>query len=100
MRIVHDRDASGSAVVVVVTDAQRVADLVRRELADAGEAPLHQFLWRLGSLLVRAEETLGNHVVRPDAQRAESHDALDDFARARVTDAAARAPAARRAVYP
>ena len=57
-------------------------------------------LRRFGAVLVRAEQAFGDHVVLTDAERAERDDALDDLAGARIADAAAGAPAARRSVHP
>ena len=65
------RDAAGRAVVVVVAEAERVADFVRGELAHARERPLRKLRRRLVAVLVRAEQPFGDHVVLPDAQRAE-----------------------------
>ena len=46
------------------------------------------------------EQPLGDQVVLTIAERAERDDALDDLAGARIGDAAAGAPAARRSVHP
>ncbi len=100
VRVVHDGDAAEPAVVVVVPEAEGVADLVCRELADAGERPFGQLGRRLVAGLVGREQPLGDQVVLPHAQRAERDDALDDLAGARIRDRGAVAPAARRAVHP
>ena len=89
-----------AAVVILVADAERVADLVRRELADAGDRGLRQDGRRLGAVLVRREQAFEDQVVLPVAQRAERDGRLDDLAGARIRERRARAPAARRAVDP
>ena len=76
MRIVHHRDPAGLAVVVVVAEAERVADFVRGELADARQRRLRELGRRLVAGLVRAQQALGDHVVLPVAQRAELDGAL------------------------
>ena len=48
--VVQHRNATGAAVVIVVTEADGVADFVRGELPDPGERPLGQ----LGRCLVTA----------------------------------------------
>ena len=100
MRVVHHRDPALAAVVVVVAEADRVADFVRRELADARERRLIENVGLFRAGLVRRQETFEDHVILAVAQRAERHRGLDDLARARIRHAAAGTPAARRAVHP
>src|SRR5690606_3427642 len=89
-----------AAVVIVVAEPERMTNLVRRELPDAGKRPLGQAGRRFSALLVRGEQALGDEVVLAHAERAERDHALDDLARARVDDGRAVAPAASRAVHP
>src|SRR5688572_19180533 len=100
MRIVEYRDPARLAVVVVVPDAERVADFVGRELADAGERPLEDVLRHLGAGLVGAEQPLGDHVVLADTKGSQRHDAFDDLAGPWIGHAGAGAPAASGAMHP
>ncbi len=77
-----------------------MADLVRRELADALERGLVQQRRPLVAVDVRRGQALEDHVVLAIAQRPERHRRLDDLAGARIGDRAAGAPAARRSVDP
>ena len=100
MRVVHDRDPALGAVVVVVPESERVADLVRRELAKAGERGLRQDRRGLVAVLVGRQQAFEDPIVLAHPQRAERDDGLDDLTGARVDDGRARAPAARRAMDP
>jgi hypothetical protein len=84
----------------VVIEAERVPDLVRRQLADPREAQLHRVVWRAGPGLLGAGQPLEDQPVLPHAKRAERDVALDHLAGARVDDPAAVGPAARRPVRP
>ena len=84
VRIVHHRDPALGAVVVVVAEAEGVADLVRGELADAGQRRLVELRRPLAAGLVRRQQPLEDHVVLAVAQRAERDRGLDDLAGARV----------------
>ena len=100
MRIVHHRDPALLAVVVVVAETERVADLVRRELADALQ---RREVGRFRLLLagdVGRRQPFEDQVVLAIAQRAERDGALEDLAGTRIRDRPAGAPAARRAVDP
>ena len=88
------------AVVVVVAEAEGVADLVRRELAQPREHHPRQLRRRLVAGAIRRQQALREQVVLPRAQRSERDVALDDLAGARVLDAGAVAPAARGGVQP
>ena len=90
MRIVHHRDPALRAVVVVVAEAERVADFVRGELADARQRGLVEDVGLLVAGRVRREQALEDQVVLPVAQRAERDRRLDDLAGARIGDRAAR----------
>ena len=84
MRVVHHRDPALVAVVVVVAEAERVADLVRRELADALQRRLVQHRRLLVAGRVRREQAFEDQVVLAIAQRAERDRGLDDLAGARI----------------
>jgi hypothetical protein len=73
-----------------VADAERVADLVRRELTDASDRGLRQDRGRFGAGLVRREQALEDQVILPVAQRAERDGRLDDLAGARIRERRAR----------
>ena len=100
MRVVHHRDPALAAVVVVVAEAERVADFVRRELADALQRGLVEDRRTFIALGVGRQQAFEDHVVLAIAQRPERDRGLDDLAGARIGDRAARTPAARRAVHP
>ncbi len=100
MRVVHHRDPALGAVVVVVAEAQGVADLVGRQLANARQRRLVEDRGPFGASLVGRQQPFEDHVVLAVAQRPQRHRRLDDFAGARVGHAAAGAPAAGRAVHP
>ena len=84
MGIVHHRDPAFFAVVVVVAEAERVADLVRGQLADALQRRFVQHRRLLAAAGVRREQAFEDHVVLPIAQRSERDRRLDDLAGARV----------------
>src|SRR5580698_1306971 len=100
MRVVHYRDPSLGAVVIVVTEPKSVSDLMRGKLADARERGLIENFRALVPEDVGRKETFENHVILTVAERAERHGAFDNLARAGIGNRAAGAPAARRAVHP
>ena len=93
-RVIHDRGAAVGARGHVVREAERVADLVGGELADARQRD------RLGVDAVAAREPLEDHPVLAHPLTAENHVSLQHLAGAGVGDATAVRPAARLAVHP
>ena len=100
MRVIHYRNPPLRAVVVLVAEPQCVADLVRCELADAFQRGLVEERRLLGAGRVWRQQPLEDHVVLPIAERAERDCRFEYLAGARIGEAAARAPAARRAMDP
>jgi hypothetical protein len=100
VRIIHDGDPAGGAVVVVVAQAEGVAHFVSCELADTGECGLIENLGLLVAGGVGREQSFEDHVVLAVAEGAKGDGGLDDLAGARIGDAAAHAPAAGGAVDP
>ena len=100
MRIVHHGDPSLGAVVVIVAQAEGVADFVRGELPDARQGGLVENIGLFVAGGVGREQAFEDEVILPVAQRAEGDGGLDDLAGARIGDRAAEAPAARGAVHP
>src|ERR1019366_1612989 len=100
VRIVHHGNPTQGAVVVVVAEAEGVADFVGGELADAGEGGLVKDGGPLVAGVVGGKQALEDEVVLAVAEGAEGDGGLDDLAGARVGDGAAHAPAAGGAVDP
>src|SRR4029079_4008573 len=98
VRIVHHRDPPLAAVVVLVAEAERVADLVRGELANARQRRPGEDVGVLAAVPVWGEQPLEDQVVLAVAEGSERDGGLDDLARPRVADRRAGAPAARRAM--
>ena len=90
MRIIHHRNPALAAVVIVVTQAQRVAHLMRCQLPDARERRLIQNVRLLVADGVGREQALEDQIILPVAQRAEYDRALDDLAGSRIGNRAAR----------
>ena len=89
MRIVHHRDPSLLAVVVVVSESERVADLVRGELANARQRRLVEHGRLLGARGIRREQSFEDQIVLTVAQRPKRDGGFDDLAGARVGNRAA-----------
>ena len=98
--VVHDRDASLLARVVVVTQTEGVPHFVRRQLPDARQRHLGQLRRGLVAVEIRRKEPFGDEVVLADPERAERHVSLDDLAGARVGHRVTLAPAACRTMHP
>jgi hypothetical protein len=99
-RVVHHRGATISAGGEVVRQAQRVADLVGRELAQAGERQLDRVVHASAARRIGAGQPLEQQSIVAHAQRAEADVTLDHLAGPRIDDAPAVGPAPRRAVDP
>ena len=89
MRIIHHRDPSLRAVVVIVPQAQRVADFMRGQLPDARQRRPIQNIGLFVAGRVRRKQPFEDQVILPVAQRAQRDRALDDLAGARIADRAA-----------
>ena len=89
--------ATSADQILITNGAQHGFSLSFGELTHARERPLRELRRRLVAGFVGAEQALRDHVVLFGAERSELDDTLDDFAGARIGDAAAGAPAARRA---
>ena len=98
--VVHHGRATGAGGGEVVGEAQGVADLVGRELAQAREGELDGILGPAGARARSAEDALEEHDVLPHAQGPEQDMPLHDLTRARVHDRVAVGPAAGLAVDP
>ncbi len=102
VRIVHDRAVAEPTRREIVREPERMADLVRRELAQARERHLLRLVGELACvrLVVGREQRLGDQDVLTHALRAQRHRALDDLAGARIDDRLPVRPAARVAMRP
>ncbi len=100
MGIVHDRDPALSAVVVIVAQAEGMADFMGGELADASQGRAVEDVGLLVAGGVGREQSFEDQVILAVAQGAQGDGALDDLAGAGIVDRAAEAPAARGAVDP
>ena len=80
--------------------AERMANLMRRELADTRQGELHGIIGLAAIGFTRAKQAFENHAILAHAQTAEVHMAFEHFARARVRHTAAIGPAACLAVDP
>ena len=81
-------------------EAEGVADLVRGELAGAGENHLQHVFGDGLAFDVGREQRFGDHVILAGAAGAERDLALDDLAGAGIDDGVAVAPAARITMHP
>ena len=99
-RIVHDAAAVLGRAGEVVRKADRVADLVGRELAQAGQRHLDRIVRAAGPVVVGADQALEDQHVLAHPQGAQQHRALDDLAGARIDHGLAGGPAAGGAVDP
>ncbi len=99
-RIVHHRRALLRAGGEIMVEAQRVADLVRRELADPRERGGDRVVGIAGAGEPRPDQRLEDQDVLADSKRAQDHRALDRLAGAGVGDGLAVGPAAGRSVDP
>ena len=98
--IIHHRGAAVRAGGEVVGQPEGVADLMRRQLPQAGQRHLFHARVHFLSEFIFRDQPLGDQVILAHAQRAEGHLPLDDFARARVGDGDAVGPAAGGAMHP
>ncbi len=98
--IVHHRRATHRTRGVVVLQTERVAHLVRRQLAQTRQHHLQEFRRGGVGFVVRREQSFGDQEVLTIAQRAERNASLNDFAGARIDERVAVGPAARRSMHP
>ena len=84
MRIIHHRDPSLGAVVVIVAQAEGVAHFVRGQLADARQRGLVEDVGLLVAGGVGRKQAFEDQVILAVAQRAQGDGALDDLAGARI----------------
>src|ERR1700692_795702 len=100
MWIIHYRDPSLGAVVIIVTEAERVANLVRGKLPDARQSSLIQDVGLFVTSHIRRQQAFEDQIILAVPQRAERDGGLHDFAGTWIGDAGPRAPAAGRAMHP
>jgi nucleoside 2-deoxyribosyltransferase len=101
MRIIHHRAIAHAAGGKVVGEAQRVADFVRSQLAQAGQRHLlGQFVLSAGCFCRRRQQRFGDQDVLPHALRSQRDGAAQDLAGARIGQRIPVGPAARGAVHP
>ncbi len=99
-RIVHHRGAIVAGSGKIVTKAQRMADFMRGQLANAIQCQFDRIIVAAAAGFGRACQPLENHAIVTDALRAQDDMALDELAAARINDAAAIGPATRLSMHP
>ena len=99
-RVIHDGAASVRAPGEIMLEAERVAHLVRGQLAQPRQGHLQQARIGCRAVFVGLEQALGDEEILPHAQRPQRDAALDDLAGARIDHRCPVGPAARRAVDP
>ena len=82
-RIVHDRCPVLGAGREIVFEAQRVADFVRRQLANPRQRHF-QHVGRHVDIVVRCKQPFGDQVILSHTQRTERHVAFQNFAGAGI----------------